>query len=234
MDLVGKGIPTPDNQGLSMSGLRNGISWSPHLLPGSGPAQAMMRFVPIAVLFMFFPSITAAQQSRFMDTEYRGRVGLEHGLRVMDSEWGPVDKQAYFGLAAEFLDGPIKLAVSFREALAEEYDRLLDAEVDGLTFDILVGVRFIEHTNTFNYWGGVGIAYVDAEVTVQDSLSGSVISSDSDSGIGWWLHGGIGWREWKNFLFGMQFDLTTAGVTLFGDNRDAGAVFLGVVASYVW
>ena len=169
-----------------------------------------------------------------------------------------------YGLGFSFgnVDWPVMIAVDVLMASDDDsttYEFLdasytYKAEID--TTELNLGVRkFWTNHEKFHPYVGGGLAWIDAEAEL--CLSGEFLprkasgetlfeASDSDSGIGYWLNGGVLWRLGKGFQLGFDVRYSDADAEFELDEEmpgkqedmkekfDTGGVHYGLLVGYRW
>ena len=74
---------------------------------------------------------------------------------------------------------------------------------------------------------GGGISFINGEFSAP-------WISDDDNGVGIWLGGGVYWTLAGQFNIGLEAKFSTADVTLFGVDADAGGGHFGLLIGFHW
>lgn len=193
----------------------------------------MMIF--IAIFFIFLASTASAQQGG-----WTGNINAFLGAKALEEEdWAPVDEHGELGIEIDFRprSWPINIAVDYlssesdNELLFDPFLRVVEFEAE--TSELNIGVRKI--WDRFPYarpFLGGGISFIRGEFK-GTPLSGITLS-DSDSGVGIWLGGGIYWTLIDHLNLGLELKFSTAEINLFGVDVDAGGGHFGFLAGYHW
>ena len=180
----------------------------------------------------------AAGPARAHDPGWTGDVNLLLGGKTLEEDdWGGLRRQREGGLQAAFggRDWPVLLSV---EVLGARSRELADAPFVGLTEltvrtqETNLGVRkFWRPSPRVRPFLGAGFSFIRAETTARSS-SGTV--SDSGSGGGVWLGGGLLFTLGGAFNVGLEAKASGAEVELGGTEVDAGGGHLGLVIGWHW
>ncbi len=188
----------------------------------------------LAVAFVALPYDAFAQQSGST-----GNVNLFLGGKALDEDdWEPADSQGEIGIEVDVRprDWPISLVIGLRGGAdeADVFDPVLgSATFESSTSELNVGVKKIWEpagTPLRPYVGG-GLVYATAEATLKTAF-GDV--SEDDSGVGFWLGGGLYVTLAEHFNLGVDLRFSRAEVTIFGVDAEAGGNHLGLIAGYHW
>lgn len=184
-----------------------------------------------------------------------GRKDLDLDLDPGDDFLEPLEEQEFYGVMLNFggEDWPVSLAIDL--ILADDdvsdsysysyygYTYSYSAKVEIDTQEIDVGVRKFFGENRVQGYVGGGAAYIDGEVSIDASVSGPFFSfdiseSESDSGFGFYLNGGV------RFLLGQRahvgLDVRYSDVTIDfdqnagGDDLDIGGLYYGAFVGFRW
>lgn len=164
-----------------------------------------------------------------------GHANLFLGAKALDeNDWAPLDSQTEVGVEASWggQDWPVLIATDLLGSASSE--NVLGIDIEGSTGELDLGVRKIWNTGgkrrVHPHLGG-GIAYLSAKF---EGASGGVKVSDDDTGVGVWLGGGIFWRLGTRFNLGMSARVSTASVTLYDVDGDAGGGHFGLILGWGW
>lgn len=162
-----------------------------------------------------------------------GNVNFFLGQKSLKSDdWSPVENQAAFAVLVDFKQSswPVSIAI---DILGSYQDSTVSGiYFEGSTAELDLGVRKIweaSGTSMRPYVGG-GIAFINAEA--KGTFFYTV--SDNDTGVGFWLNGGIYWALTQHFNLGMDLRYSQAEVTLFNVNVEAGGTSVGLILGYHW
>ena len=176
------------------------------------------------ILMLFFINANA--------NEWTGNVNFFLGQKTLDEDdWTPLDKQAEFGVLVDFKQQswPVSIAIDFLGSIDVETESGIDLEGSTTEFD--VGVRKIWEVagSSLRPYIGGGLAFINAEFKATNFPV-----SDSDSGTGIWLNGGVYWTLGQHFNLGLDLRYSQADVTLFGEEGEAGGTHAGIILGYHW
>jgi hypothetical protein len=194
---------------------------------------AVLAFVPLVI----FVSLASAQD------QWTGNVNLFGGMKLLEKDsWEPIERQPEFGVEIDFREKhwPVNIAIDIMNARSEDtvsmYDPLtgpFDMKVSGYTTEFNVGIRKIwDEFPSFRPFIGGGLSYIQAEF--KGSISGVGSASDTDSGVGIWLGGGVYFTLGEHFNLGAEIKYSDADVTLFDVNGNAGGTHYGLLTGYHW
>jgi opacity protein-like surface antigen len=157
------------------------------------------------------------------------------GKRLDADQWQPTDREGELGLQTDFqrTNWPVAVAA---DLLAARSDASIAqngfTEQRSRTSELDLGARkyWRPGPHVSPYLGG-GLALVTGELEMMGP-GGTV--SDTDSGAGVWIGGGIKWILSDVFNIGIDAKLSHADVSLFGSDKNAGGFHLGLLAGYHW
>lgn len=161
---------------------------------------------------------------------------LAGGKRLNESDWEPTHRHGELGLQTNWnnTEWPVSLAADFlfSGSSREPINRGGFTEQDARTSEMDLGVRKIWRTESKArpYIGG-GLAVMSAEIERRNAFF-SV--EDHDDAVGLWLGGGIYWTLTRALNLGLDAKLSGARVRLFGADRNAGGLHLGLLLGYHW
>ena len=194
---------------------------------------AVLALVP----FLLSASVASAQD------QWTGNINVFFGQKNLDKDdWEPVEEQNEFGVEIDFREKkwPVNIAVDILRSQTEEtftdFDPLIgpyNAKATASTMEFNIGVRKIwdEFSSVRPFVGG-GLSYIRAELEV--SVTGVGSASDSDTGVGIWLGGGVYFTLGEHFNIGVEVKYSDADVTLFDVDAAAGGTHYGLLAGYHW
>ena len=181
-----------------------------------------VTFLVIACFLFSIPKLAIC-------ADWTGNLNVLLGSKVLDEDqWEPADEQSEFGIEVDFKkqSWPVSIAIDFLSASGE--GTLWGIKAESETSELNVGVRKIwdksPHVRPFI---GGGIAFITGE------FSAFGLSED-DSATGFWIGGGVYWTLAEHFNIGLEAKSSSANVTLFGVEADAGGGHFGVLAGFHW
>jgi opacity protein-like surface antigen len=188
---------------------------------------------------LFVTAMTAVLLTGAAGARAQGRNGdinfLIAGKSLDKDKWGPTDQQGEAGLLSNWQgrDWPVALAV---DLLAANRNASISAggftEQKAKTSELDLGVRKVWRTDArFRPYAGGGLALASAQI---DKTGPGVAVSEHDNGTGVWLDGGVFWTLSEVFNLGFDVRLSGASVRLYGVERNAGGLHLGMMAGYHW
>lgn len=157
------------------------------------------------------------------------------GKALGHDDWGSVDHQGELGIQTDFQRGDWPIAIAADLLVSGKTASISSpgfTELRGNTSEFDVGARKIwrpdDHLRP--YVGG-GLALVSGDLEFRGP-AGTV--SDHDSGVGLWLGGGVFWTLSRAFNIGLDAKVSHADVRLFGADKSAGGLHLGLLLGYHW
>ena len=190
---------------------------------------AFLALVP----FLLSASVASAQD------QWTGNINVFFGQKNLDKDdWEPVEEQSEFGIEVDFRkkDWPVNIAIDV--LVSSDDQSIIDpffgqVDLEGKTKEFNIGIRKIwdEHSSVRPFIGG-GLSYIRAEAEVTIPSLGS--ASESDTGIGIWLGGGVYFTLGEHFNLGVELKYSDADVTLFDVDAAAGGTHYGLLAGYHW
>ena len=172
-----------------------------------------------------------------------GNINVFLGAKALDEDdWEPVEDQSEFGIKLDLRskDWPVNIAIDYLASKSDEESVLLfdpdlgtvELELEGETSELNLGVRKIwDHFPYVRPFIGGGLSFITAEA--KGSALGVTISDD-DSGVGIWIDGGVYWTLADHFNIGLEAAFSSAEVTLFDVDVEAGGGHFGILAGYHW
>jgi opacity protein-like surface antigen len=162
-------------------------------------------------------------------TAWTGNVNLFLGAKALDEDdWEPVDEQDEWGIEVDFKQKswPVSIAIDF--LYGSDDGTLWGTEFESETSELNLGVRKIwdQFPHVRPFIGG-GISFIRGEFSAPGV-------SDDDSAVGIWFGGGVYWTLVEHFNIGLEAKYSTAEVTLFGVDADAGGGHFGLLVGYHW
>jgi opacity protein-like surface antigen len=187
--------------------------------------------------FVLCASLASAQD------QWTGNLNVFFGQKNLDKDdWEPVDAQTEFGIEFDFRkkDWPVNIAIDILRSSDDdkvyEYDPFLgsfSADVKGTTTEFNIGIRKIwEEFPSIRPFIGGGLSYIRAEV--EASIPGIGSNSESGTGVGLWLGGGVYFTLGGHFNLGLEVRYSDADVTIAGVDANAGGTHYGLLAGYHW
>lgn len=198
------------------------------------------KVVFIAAIFsiLLTPSVFAQT-----DNSWTGNINAFLGSKALDKDdWEPVEEQGEIGIKIDFKQQswPVSIAIDFLASESDEerglfYDPsfgIFEAAFQGRTSELNLGVRKIwDHFPHVRPFIGGGLSFIRAEGEV--SAFGDSVSDD-DAGTGLWIGGGVYWTLADHFNIGLELMASSAEVTIFDTDVNAGGGHFGVLAGYHW
>lgn len=188
--------------------------------------KIMKKYFLAALLTLFVANANAAS--------FTGNVNFFLGQKSLKSaDWSPLEDQMAFAVLVDFKQDswPVSIAI---DTLGSYKDTTVSGiKFEGSTGELDFGVRKIWDVSatTMRPYVGGGVAFIRAEI--KGSYLYTTVS-DNDTGIGYWLNGGIYWALTPHFNLGMDLRYSNAKVTLYGLSGEAGGTSAGLIAGYHW
>jgi|GEM_PF-410746 len=192
--------------------------------------------VPVLLgpLFFFGPLPRAAAAE---GNKWTGNANVFSGAKALDEhDWTPADEQNEFGFETDFRKRgwPVSIELDFLGAAGSgsAFDPGPgELKMESRTSELNVGIRktWDGFPHVRPYVGG-GLTFAGASAKIS-GLGTS--ATDSDRGTGLWLGGGV---YWTLGAFNIGFDLrgSSAKVTIFNVDTDAGGGHFGLLLGYHW
>jgi opacity protein-like surface antigen len=194
----------------------------------------MKRNLFWVIAFLCLMMVPQAYAAGYYST---GNVNLLIGKKSMDSDWDPVDNHTAIGVLFDYRERnwPISLAGEIIGSSDEQSYN--NGDVKGSTTEFCIGIKKIWDIRNFPlkpYVAG-GVGFFSAE---WDEDFSSYSYSDDDSGIGFWLEGGIYATLSQHFNLGLIFRVSRADISMrdvFNNEvSDAGGDMFGLILGYHW
>ena len=191
--------------------------------------------VAIACFLLSIPNLAITH-------DWTGNLNVFLGAKVLDEdEWEPVEDQDEFGIKVDFRRQawPVSIVIDYLSSSGDETELMFDPllgtvefDIEGETSELNLGVRKIWDQSTYirPFIGG-GISFISAEYK---GTALGITVSDSDNAVGIWFGGGVYWTLADHFNIGLEAAFSTAEVTLFDLDADAGGGHFGVLAGFHW
>ena len=180
----------------------------------------------IACFWLSIPGLAISGSSL---GDWTGNLNLFLGAKALDKyEWEPTEEQDEFGVEVDFkqVGWPVSIAIDFLSGSGE--GTYLGVKFESKTSELNVGFRKIwDIFPRVRPFIGGGISFITGE------FSGRGLSDD-DSAAGIWIGGGVYWTLGKHLNIGLEGKYSTADVTLFGVDADAGGGHFGILVGFHW
>ena len=190
-----------------------------------------MKKLLAVVIILFWLSVPtlAISGSSPSPGDWTGNVNVFLGFKYLDEdEWEPTDEQDEFGIELDFKQQgwPVSIAIDYLSGSGD--GTYAGIEFESETSELNLGVRKIwDASPTIRPFIGGGIAFITGEF-------GGLGLSEEDDAVGFWLGGGIYWTLAEHFNIGFEGKVSSADVTLFGVDADAGGTHIGLLAGFHW
>jgi hypothetical protein len=182
-------------------------------------------------IFIFLISIitiAGSETSAFGQSDWTGNVNFFLGGKTLEDEWEPAEDQVELGIEVDFRQNnwPVNIAIDLLVAAGE--GDLFGVNFESRTSELNIGVRKIwdKSTHLRPFIGG-GVSFISGEF---EGLS----ISDDDSAMGLWLGGGLYWALSEHFNLGLELKFSSAEITIFDVDVNAGGGHFGLLIGYHW
>ena len=150
---------------------------------------------------------------------------------IDEDAWKPFEDPAAIGFLFDFRpkSWPVNIAVDYLSAGDYKYQDSAGSiiRIEGKTRELCIGVRkLFELTKTMRPYVGGGLAHIRGKFTN--------ISSDDDSGAGFWVNTGFYYAFANHLNIGIDLRYSRAEISLFGKDVDAGGFSAGLTAGFHW
>lgn len=163
--------------------------------------------------------------------DWTGNINLFGGGKFLNSnDWSPADQQLEYGveLDARRRFWPVNAALDV--LYGEASDNSGGYNFKSKILEVDAGIRKIydEFPPPLRPYWGVGVAVTNAKASV------SGIGSESGTGPGLWVQGGVYLTLGDHFNLGADFRASTTWVDIAGSTVDGGGIHIGLVTGYHW
>ncbi|MBU2489550.1 MAG: porin family protein [Proteobacteria bacterium] len=196
-----------------------------------------MKKILVGVVLLVLGAVPAANAG-----DWTGNVNVLLGSKAMEEkDWEPLDEQAEFAIRVDFRkkEWPVNLAVDLVGSYAEDDGYYLFpgvgpawANLELSTAEWNLGLRKIwENFPHVRPFLGGGLAIIRAKTEV--SALGVSVDRD-DTGVGYFLDGGVFWTLSEHFNLGVDLRYSWAEVSWDNWEGNAGGGHAGIMAGYHW
>lgn len=157
---------------------------------------------------------------------YLGQKSLD------DNDWDNIDRQGSLGIIFDFKkqSWPVSIALDVIVSGNEDTDAGIKTEGGALEVDLGVRKIFELSNSSIRPYIGGGLALIGAGA--RNSVGGSTISDEDDTGTGAWIGGGMYYAATKSLNIGLDLRYSQAEVTLLDEDREAGGFHTGITVGY--
>lgn len=186
-----------------------------------------MKKVTILVITYFLfsiPSLAICQ-------EFTGNINAFWGFKGLnEDDWYPLDEQDELGISMDFkqTNWPVSIAIGYLSSSDEQRVSATDFKAE--TTEVSFGV--VKIWDKFRYirpYSGLGLAIIKAKL--EGSTWGTTVSEE-DQATGFWIEGGLYLTVWNHFNIGFDVRWSTAEVTLYDVNAEAGGMHAGLLVGF--
>lgn len=161
-----------------------------------------------------------------------GNANLFIGQKTLDEDdWAPLDEQVELGALFDFRgqDWPVNIAVDL--LVSADAETVGGVDFTLTTTELNAGIRkHFETGSSFTPYVGGGLALIKAELKGE---LGSVTTTEDDTGLGFWLNGGLAWTI-NQINFGLDFRYSEAKADIYGYDAESGGTHVGLFVGYHW
>ncbi len=192
----------------------------------------------MAAVSMLMPAVESLAWNAYADDAWTGNVNVFLGAKVMDKDdWSPAHEHGEIGLLVDFRQHywPVNIAA---DVLFSAGDGVAWASGIGFvdwevtTAELNLGVRKVwDRLGGICPYIGGGLAFIYAEGTLK-TFDGSL--AEDDTAAGYWINGGVYWTLGGSFNLGLDLRYSSAEVTLYGVDGEAGGGHAGLILGYHW
>lgn len=149
---------------------------------------------------------------------------------------GDLENQVALGVEMTFrgVDWPVGIAVDLLGSGAEEeFTFLYQFDVEARTAELDVGVRKIWEIpgKPVRPFLGGGLALARGEI---EASAFGLTADEDDTGVGFWLGGGVFWRIGDSFNIGLNLRYSAAEVEIEDEDIDVGGLSTGLLLGFGW
>jgi len=173
--------------------------------------------------------VASLASSPVLADDYDGNVRLALGQKRLDKEWGILDRQNEIGMIFDIKKSSWPVSIAFDVFFSGE-DKNINGTEKGSSSEQHLGVRKIWTINDskFHPYLGAGVAFIQADYEVVGS------EKDGGNGVGGWIGTGVDWHLSSKMSLGVDIRYSTADVTIFNDDVDAGGLHTFLTLGYRW
>jgi hypothetical protein len=191
-----------------------------------------VMFVSRWCIFLFFISIitiAGSEISALGQSDWTGNVNFFLGAKALDEdEWEPGEEQTEFGVEIDFRQQNWPVSIAIDLLFAADEDDFAGFDVESKTSELNIGVRKIwDKSPLVRPFIGGGVSFITGEFEAFGV-------SEDDSAMGLWIGGGVYWTLSEHFNLGLELKVSSAEVTLFGVDANAGGGHFGLLIGYHW
>ncbi len=191
-----------------------------------------VMFVSRCCIFVFLISIitiAGSEMSAFGQSDWTGNVNFFLGAKALEeNEWEPVEDQVELGIEIDFRQQNWPVSIAIDLLVAADEDDFFGANIESKTSELNIGVRKIwdksPHVRPFI---GGGVSFISGEFKAFGF-------SEDDSAMGFWIGGGVYWTLTEHFNLGLELKASSAEITLFDVDVNAGGGHFGLLIGYHW
>ncbi len=189
-------------------------------------------------IMIFILCMTLINIDAYAQDLWSGNVNFLLGAKALDKDdWEPAEEQSEFGVEIDFKNQnwPFSIAIDILGAVGEgnEYSWAFgNMNFESTTSEINIGIKKIWDKSPIVrpfLGGGLSIMTAEADVTVL-----GIKVTDDDNATGFWFGGGVYWTISNHFNIGLEGKYSTAEVTLYDVDGEAGGGHFGLLLGYHW
>ena len=166
---------------------------------------------------------------------FTGNISGYIGQKSLDDDdWGDIDRQGSLGLMFDFKKQSWPVSIALDVIVSGNEHEKDGIKTEGGSLELDLGVRKIfelSNSSIRPYIGG-GLALIGAGA--KNTVGGSIISDEDDTGTGAWIGGGMYYAATKSLNIGLDLRYSQAEVTLLDEDVEAGGFHTGITMGYHW
>lgn len=153
------------------------------------------------------------------------------GSKSLDSDWGNDDSMETIGFQATYQPKSLPFGIAFDFYGSGNEDEIGSNKTETTVAEINLGLRYSPTiiAGAFSPYLGGGISYAAVELT---QVGSGVETKYDDTGIGYWVGGGIDYLFSDYWFIGINAQYSTADVELNNGKLDAGGFSWGATFGY--
>ena len=183
-------------------------------------------------------AVSAMPRNARAQNGWTGNINFLGGWKLLEDEWRPADEQREGGLQVDLRreNWPVNLAFGFLFGVSGDEAIGLPAggqvTSESRTTEINGGGRWYwEGLDRWRPFVGGGLSIVNGKLETRGPVG---TSTDSDTGLGFWVGAGTLYTLAGWFNVGGQVQYTKGDVDVFGADIDAGGVHIDALIGFAW
>lgn len=153
------------------------------------------------------------------------------GSKSLDSNWGKDDSMDTIGFQSTYQPASLPFGIALDFFGSGNESKIGGNTTETTVGEINLGLRYQPTmlAGAFLPYLGAGVSYVSVEL---EEYSSGVKRHYEDTGIGYWIGGGIDYVFAQQWSIGIDARYSSADVELNGETRDAGGIGWGANIGY--